>query len=82
MEVTLDPQSGSIAGVYQLLPGGRAVLVAVDPPMSLRPLPLELPAGRVSLFVRLRNRRWAARELDLRHGEKVRLSPKWRDPLR
>lgn len=73
---------GSIAGVYQLMPGGRAVLIAVDPAMSLRPLPLALPAGEVSLFVRLLDHRWAAEELKLRRGERVHLSPKWHDPVR
>jgi hypothetical protein len=68
---------GSAAGVYLLLGRDKAVLVKTDPPMSLRPLPLILPAGRRSLFVRLRDRRWGAREIDLAPGETVRLELEW-----
>ena len=74
--ISLDAPS-SISGVYQLLDGGQAVLIAIDPPMSLRPLPITVPAGKVNLFVRLRNRRWAAATVNLKRGEHLRLSPDW-----
>ena len=62
-------------------PGGRAVLVAIDPPIALRPLPLELPAGDASLFIRLRNHHWAAVELKgLERGESVRVTPEFQPP--
>jgi hypothetical protein len=69
---------GSVEGVYQILPGGRAVLIRTDPPMGLRPLPVVVPAGKVSLFIRLRDRRWAAPALDLKRGELRPLSPDFR----
>ena len=44
--------NGRVRGVYLLLPGGRhAVLLRGDPPMSIRPLPVHLPAGRHTLHV-------------------------------
>lgn len=76
------PGRASVRGVYQLLDDQSALLVAVDPPMGLRPLPIELPAGEVRLFVRLSNRKWAAADLELERGEKRRLSLRWQDPVR
>jgi hypothetical protein len=66
---------GSVAGVYQTLPGGKAVLVKTDPPMGLRPLPIILNAGRVNLFVRLRSGRWAAPSVALERGKTLELKP-------
>jgi hypothetical protein len=78
--VELDVRA-SIQGVYQLLPEGRAVLIAIDPPIALRPLPLELPAGDVRLFIRLRNHHWAAVDLTgLKRGESVRITPEFQPP--
>lgn len=67
---------GSVRGVYRLL-RSAAVLVKTDPPMSLRPLPVVLPAGRSSLFIRLRDGRWAAPVLDLAPGQTVALRPEF-----
>jgi len=65
---------GRVEGVYLLLPPAKAVLVRTDPPMSLRPLPVVLPAGPSSLFVRLRDGRWAAADIDLAPGEDLTLT--------
>ncbi|MHC4972808.1 MAG: hypothetical protein ACYTG3_10800 [Planctomycetota bacterium] len=67
---------GSVRGVYLLL-RAAAVLIKTDPPMSLRPLPVVLPAGRSSLFIRLRDGRWAAPILDLEPGQTVRRRPEF-----
>jgi hypothetical protein len=67
---------GSVRGVYLLL-RAAAVLVKTDPPMSLRPLPVVLPAGRSSLYVVLHDGRWAAPILDLEPGQTVRLQPEF-----
>jgi len=75
--IELDVPS-SVSGVYQLLPEGRAVLIATDPPMGLRPMPVTIPAGRVELFVRLRNGRWAAPIVELERGATSRVSPEYR----
>jgi len=68
---------GSAEGVYLLIGRSKALLVKTDPPMSLRPLPLLRPAGRQSLFIRMRDRRWAAPIVDLKPGETIRLAPEW-----
>jgi hypothetical protein len=68
---------GSVRGVYLLL-RAAAVLIKTDPPMSLRPLPVVLPAGRSSLYIRLRDGRWAAPILDLQPGQTIPLSPEFR----
>jgi hypothetical protein len=73
LELPSSPQ-----GVYALLGDGDAVLVKTDPALRLRPLPLLLPAGRSSLFVKLIDWRWGARELDLVAGETVRVELDWR----
>jgi protocatechuate 3,4-dioxygenase beta subunit len=65
-------------GVYVLLGAGKAVLVKNDTPLSLRPLPLLLPAGASSLYVKLRDWRWGAKEVDLKAGETVRLELDWK----
>lgn len=65
-------------GVYLMVGASKALLVKTDPPLSLRPLPLLLPAGRSSLYAKLRDWRWAAREIDLRAGETIRLELDWR----
>ena len=65
-------------GVYVLLGEGDALLVKTDPPLRLRPLPLLLPAGRSSLYVKLADWRWGAKELDLVGGETVRVQLDWR----
>jgi hypothetical protein len=67
---------GSVRGVYLLL-RAAAVLVKTDPPMSLRPLPVVLPAGRNNLYVRLRDGRWAAPILDLKPGQTIRWRPEF-----
>jgi protocatechuate 3,4-dioxygenase beta subunit len=67
---------GSVRGVYLLL-RAAAVLIKTDPPMSLRPLPVVLPAGRSSLYVRLRDGRWAAPILDLKPGQTIRWRPEF-----
>jgi hypothetical protein len=64
-------------GVY-LLVGGKALLVKADTPLSLRPLPLLLPAGPSSLFAKLRDGRWGAKEIDLKPGSTTRLKLDWR----
>lgn len=64
-------------GVYLLL-GAKALLVKADTPLSLRPLPLLLPAGPSSLYAKLRDGRWAAREIDLKPGGTTRLELDWR----
>ncbi|MHC4550565.1 MAG: carboxypeptidase regulatory-like domain-containing protein [Planctomycetota bacterium] len=69
---------GSVQGVYLLLGSVKAVLIKTDPPMSLRPLPLVVPAGKRSLFIRLRDGRWAAPVLTLKPGAKIRLTPEFR----
>jgi hypothetical protein len=69
---------GPPTGVYLLVGRRRALLVKTDPPLSLRPLPLLLPAGRSSLYVKLRDGRWGAQEIDLRAGETTRLELPWR----
>lgn len=65
-------------GVYLLLGDGAAVLVKTDPPLRLRPLPLLLPAGRSSLYAKLVDWRWGAKDLDLVGGETVRVELDWR----
>ena len=73
----------SVRGVYQLYrEEGRAILLAIDPPMALRPLPVKVAAGRVDLFVRLLDQRWGADELHLRPGETRRVSLSWSRPRR
>jgi len=72
LEVPTSPE-----GVYLLIGDRRALLVKTDPPLSLRPLPLVLPAGRSSLYVKLRDWRWGAKEIDLRPGETARLELEW-----
>ncbi|HEX5136126.1 MAG TPA: carboxypeptidase-like regulatory domain-containing protein [Planctomycetota bacterium] len=64
-------------GVYVLLGEGAAVLVKTDPPLRLRPLPLLLPAGRSSLYAKLLDWRWGAKELDLVAGETIRVELSW-----
>jgi hypothetical protein len=64
-------------GVYLLLGDGAALLVKTDPPLRLRPLPLLLPAGRSSLYAKLVDWRWGAKEVDLVGGETVRLELSW-----
>jgi hypothetical protein len=68
---------GSAEGVYLLVGSDKALLVKTDPPVSLRPLPLLLPAGRQSLYVRLRNGQWGAEILDLAPGVTHRLAMDW-----
>jgi hypothetical protein len=63
------PSGSPVEGVYLLLSRTRAVRVHTLGGLSLNPLPLTLPAGRAELFVRLRNRRWAAPIIELRPGE-------------
>ena len=41
-------------------------------------LPLLLPAGPSSLFAKLRDGRWGAKEIDLKPGGTVRLELDWR----
>jgi len=73
----------SVRGVYQLWHDqGRAVLLAIDPPMALRPLPVKVAAGRLDLFVRLLDQRWGAVELHLKPGETRRVSLSWNQPER
>jgi hypothetical protein len=72
LEVPTSPE-----GVYVLLGEKRAILVKTDPPLSLRPLPLVLPAGRSSLYAKLRDWRWGAKEIDLKPGETTRLELEW-----
>jgi hypothetical protein len=72
LEIPVSPE-----GVYLLLGDGTALLVKTDPPLSLRPLPLLLPAGRSSLYAKLRDWRWGAKELDLKPGETIRLELPW-----
>ncbi len=64
-------------GIYLLVGDRRALLVKTDPPLSLRPLPLLLPAGRSSLYAKLRDWRWGASEIDLKPGETTRLELEW-----
>jgi hypothetical protein len=72
--VELMVGSGAVEGIYLLLPDARrAVLFKRDPPMGLRPLPLALPAGRHSLYVRMRDGRWAAPILLLEAGRTHRV---------
>jgi hypothetical protein len=68
----------SLEGVYLLIGDKKALLVKTDPPLSLRPLPLLLPAGRSSLYAKLRDWRWGASEIDLKAGETTRLELDWR----
>jgi len=75
--VELDLPS-SPEGVFVLIGGSKALLVKTDPPLSLRPLPLLLPAGRWSLYAKLRDWRWGAKEIELKSGETVRLELDWR----
>jgi len=56
-------------GVFMLLSGTRAVRLYAHGALSLNPMPLTLPAGQVSLYVRLRNGRWSAPVLELKPGE-------------
>jgi len=56
-------------GVYMLISKTRAVRLHAHGALSLNPMPLTLPAGRVELYVRLRNGRWSAPILELRPGE-------------
>lgn len=72
--IELAVGSGAVEGVYLLLPDERrAVLFQRDPPMGLRPLPLALPAGRHSLYVRMRDGRWAAPIVLLKAGRTYRV---------
>jgi hypothetical protein len=72
LEVPTSPE-----GVFLLVGDRRALLVKTDPPLSLRPLPLLLPAGPLSLYVKLRDWRWGAAEIDLVAGETTRLELEW-----
>jgi len=72
LEVPTSPE-----GVFVLVGDRRALLVKTDPPLSLRPLPLVLPAGPLSLYVKLRDWRWGAEEIDLVAGETTRLELEW-----
>jgi len=63
------PSRSPVDGVYVLISKTRALRVHVTGGLALNPLPLTLPVGRAELFIRLRNRRWAAPVLDLTEGE-------------
>jgi len=69
---------GSLRGVYHLIAPSAAVLIKNDPPLSLRPLPLVVPAGRRSLYIHLRDGRWAAPIAELEPGRTARLAPDYR----
>jgi hypothetical protein len=66
---------GAVQGVYLLLPPANAVLIGTDPAMSMRPLPVAVAPGRRAIFIRLRDGRWAAFEIDLEPGSVQRVSP-------
>ena len=71
--------SGSVEGVYLLLRDlRRAVLIKRDSAIGLRPLPVKVPAGKRSLFIRMRDGRWAAGSLDLKAGVTSRWKPLFR----
>ncbi|MGQ0613916.1 MAG: hypothetical protein ACT4PV_09290 [Planctomycetaceae bacterium] len=69
---------GSVMGVFLLLPGGKAVLLQRDASMSIRPLPVVVPAQPLRLYIRLRNGRSATLDLDLKPGESRELEPVFR----
>ncbi len=71
--------SGRIDGVYVMLPGGRgAVLVTVDRAVTLRPMPVRLPAGGHSLYLRMADGRWDALHVELAAGQTQRWTPRLR----
>jgi protocatechuate 3,4-dioxygenase beta subunit len=72
--LALDVPS-SVAGVFLVLPQGRAVRIKDDPALSMRPLPVVLPAGRSDLLVLLRSGMWAAPTVDLLPGTTHPLAP-------
>jgi hypothetical protein len=61
--------SGRVEGVYLLLAGTDAVRVYSPGPLRMNPIPLTLPAGPVSLFVRYRSQKWSAAAFTLTPGE-------------
>jgi len=71
--------SGRVDGVYVMLPAGRgAVRVLVDRSLGMRPLPVKLPAGDHSLYLRMADGRWDARQVQLAPGSTIR----WKARLR
>jgi hypothetical protein len=69
---------GSVEGVFLVLPHGRAVRIKDDPALSMRPLPVLVPAGRSDLLVLLRSGKWAAPTIDLAPGQTHPLAPAFR----
>jgi len=68
---------GTVYGIYVVLPGGRAVLLHRDPPLSIRPVPLQVPAGPMVLHLRLRDGRSATMSLVLEPGETRVVTPEF-----
>lgn len=68
----------SVSGVFLVLPKGRAVRIKDDPAVSMRPLPVVVPAGRRDLLVLLRSGKWSAPIVDLPPGQTRPLSPDFR----
>lgn len=67
--ILLEDLPGRVEGIYSLLPGGKAILLQIDPPVAMRPIPVPVRAGPLRLLCVLRDQRWAAVDLDLADGE-------------
>ncbi|MCZ6572078.1 MAG: hypothetical protein ACE10D_01780 [Planctomycetota bacterium] len=74
--LVLQGVRGRVTGVFWLLPGKRALLLYRDRGMTFRPVSLLLPAGRQSLYVRMRDGRTAVFEVDLVAGETLDVTPR------